>query len=43
MSEKDLDTYEDVTLYALTPEREQELLDKQIECNFIYSYFRHGN
>lgn len=29
--------YEDVTLYGLTPEREQELLDKQIECNFIWT------
>ena len=29
--------YEDVTLYVLTPEREQELLDKQIECNFIWT------
>ena len=29
--------YEDVTLYVLTPEREQELLDKQIEWNFIWT------
>ena len=29
--------YEDVTLYTLSPEREQELLDKQIECNFIWT------
>jgi len=29
--------YEDVTLYALTPEREQELITKQIECNFIWT------
>lgn len=29
--------YEDVTLYRLTPEREQELLHKQIECNFIWT------
>ena len=29
--------YEDVTLYELTPEREQELLDKQVECNFIWT------
>ena len=28
--------YEDVTLYKLTPEREQELLEKQVECNFIW-------
>ena len=29
--------YEDVTLYKLTDEREQELLQKQIECNFIWT------
>lgn len=29
--------YEDVTLYALTPERERELVDKQVECNFIWT------
>ena len=29
--------YEDVTLYKLSAEREQELLDKQIECNFIWT------
>jgi hypothetical protein len=29
--------YEDVTLYELTPEREQELIDKQVECTFIWS------
>lgn len=29
--------YEDVTVYQLTPEREQELLDKQVECNFIWT------
>ncbi len=29
--------YEDVTLYKLTPEREQELLQKQVECNFIWT------
>ena len=29
--------YEDVTLYELTPEREKELVDKQIECNFIWT------
>jgi general stress protein 26 len=28
--------YEDVTLYRLSPEREQELLDKQVECNFMW-------
>lgn len=29
--------YEDVTLYQLSDEREQELLDKQIECTFIWT------
>ncbi|MGK0499346.1 MAG: general stress protein 26 [Oceanicoccus sp.] len=29
--------YEDVTIYGLTDEREQELLDKQIECSFIWA------
>jgi general stress protein 26 len=37
MSNEELQGYEDVTLYTLTPEREQELLDKQIECNFIWT------
>lgn len=29
--------YEDVTIYKLSPEREQELLQKQVECNFIWT------
>jgi hypothetical protein len=29
--------YEDVTIYRLSEEREQELLQKQIECNFIWT------
>jgi general stress protein 26 len=29
--------YEDVTMYQLSDEREQELLEKQIECNFIWT------
>ena len=29
--------YEDVSIYRLTPERERELLEKQIECNFIWT------
>lgn len=29
--------YEDVTIYELSDEREQELLKKQIECNFIWT------
>ena len=37
MSDKDMQGYEDVTLYGLTPEREQELLEKQNECNFVWT------
>ena len=37
MSKEELQGYEDVTLYTLSPEREQELLDKQVECNFIWT------
>ena len=37
MSDSQLQGYEDVTLYQLSPEREQELLDKQVECNFIWT------
>ena len=29
--------YEDVTIYRLSPEREQELLHKQIECSFVWT------
>ena len=29
--------YEDVTIYELSDEREQELLQKQVECNFIWT------
>lgn len=29
--------YEDVTIYRLSEEREQELLKKQVECNFIWT------
>jgi general stress protein 26 len=29
--------YEDVTVYRLSPERQQELLEKQIECSFIWT------
>ena len=32
-----MEGYEDVTTYRLSPEREQELLDKQIECNFVWT------
>jgi hypothetical protein len=37
MKETQLQGYEDVTLYRLSPEREQELLRKQIECTFIWT------
>ena len=37
MSDTQMQGYEDVTLYQLSPEREQELLEKQIECNFIWT------
>ena len=32
-----MEGYEDVTTYRLSPEREQELVDKQIECNFVWT------
>lgn len=37
MSDTQLQGYEDVTLYRLSEAREQELLDKQVECNFIWT------
>jgi general stress protein 26 len=37
MSDTGMQGYEDVTLYELSAEREQELLDKQVECNFIWT------
>ena len=37
MSETTMQGYEDVSLYELSDEREQELLHKQIECNFIWT------
>ena len=37
MSETGMQGYEDVTLYTLSDEREQELLQKQVECNFIWT------
>ncbi len=36
MAEIEKASYDDVTLYELTPEREQELLAKQIECVFMW-------
>lgn len=37
MSDSSMQGYEDVTLYQLSDEREKELLEKQIECNFIWT------
>lgn len=37
MSETETQGYEDVTVYGLTDEREKELLEKQVECNFIWT------
>ena len=37
MSDQSMQGYEDVTLYQLSDEREQELIGKQIECNFIWT------
>jgi general stress protein 26 len=37
MAEQELQGYEDVTLYQLSDAREKELLEKQIECNFIWT------
>lgn len=34
---KEMEGYEDVTLYGLSDERELELLNKQVECNFIWT------
>jgi general stress protein 26 len=36
MSEITSASYDDVTVYELTPEREQELLEKQVECVFMW-------
>ena len=37
MSDSSMQGYEDVTLYELSDEREQELLKQQVECNFIWT------
>ena len=37
MADSAMQGYEDVTLYQLSDAREQELLHKQIECNFIWT------
>ncbi len=34
---EDISNYDDVTIYGLSPERQQELLDKQFECVFIWT------
>ena len=36
MSGSDKASYDDVTIYELTPEREKELLEKQIEATFMW-------
>ncbi|MEZ5503692.1 MAG: hypothetical protein R3E50_13900 [Halioglobus sp.] len=37
MTDSTMQGYEDVTLYQLSDAREQELVAKQIECNFIWT------
>jgi hypothetical protein len=37
MANTEMQGYEDVTLYQLSDAREKELLEKQIECNFIWT------
>lgn len=37
MSDTDKASYDDVSIYELTPERERELLEKQIEAVFMWS------
>ena len=37
MADTEMQGYEDVTLYQLSDAREKELLEKQIECNFIWT------
>jgi hypothetical protein len=34
--EQDKASYDDVSIYDLTPERERELLEKQVECVFMW-------
>ena len=36
MSENGKASYDDVSIYDLTPERERELLEKQVECVFMW-------
>ncbi len=37
MTDEQKASYDDVSVYELTPEREKELLEKQIEANFIWA------
>ena len=37
MSDADKASYDDVSIYELTPERERELLEKQVEAVFMWS------
>ena len=37
MSDEQKASYDDVSIYDLTPERERELLEKQIECVFMWA------
>jgi nitroimidazol reductase NimA-like FMN-containing flavoprotein (pyridoxamine 5'-phosphate oxidase superfamily) len=37
MSHEQRASYDDVSIYHLSPEREQELLEKQVECVFMWS------
>ena len=37
MSEQNKASYDDVSIYELTPEREKELLEKQIEATFMWA------
>ena len=37
MSHEQRASYDDVSIYDLSPEREQELLEKQVECVFMWS------
>ena len=37
MSESGVSNYDDVRMYAMDADREQELLSKQKECTFIWT------
>lgn len=36
MAEQDTANYEDISSFTLTPERERELVEAQIECTFSW-------